>query len=103
MVTTIGILANCQGQPLANLINSCLDGFTASYVSNNPVTGEFTTWEDARDRLAAFDIIVYQPLQASHGPIAADAIQQRYGDKALFRFAYIFNSGICSLGYAIHE
>lgn len=100
MVTKIAFLANCQGKPLTNIVNACLDDVSATYYSNNKRTGDFISADAIADRLQNYDIIVYQPLGQAHGAISHEEIQKRYGSKTLLRIPNIFNSGTTSLGYA---
>jgi len=96
----IAVLANCQGQPITKFISACLDGFDATYISNNARTGDFASPETILETLGTFDVLVYHPLGAEHGAISEAAIRQAYPQLPIIRLAYIFNSGTMSLGYA---
>ena len=99
-MTRIAILANCQGGPLRRMIEACLPGVTATLVSNSPRAGAFASPELAADALQGHDMIIAQALGRGHGAISDEAIRARFGGKTLLRFAYIYNGGIGTLGYA---
>ena len=99
-MTRVAILANCQGGPLRRLIEACLPGVTATLISNSPRAGAFASAEQAADALGSHDIIVAQALGREHGAISDEAIRARYREETLLRFAYIYNGGIGTLGYA---
>jgi hypothetical protein len=100
MPETIRIVAfgNCQAEAVKRVLDRSLPaGHRIEFFSNNWRTGTMRPAEDVLDAIAEADVVVFQPLKESHGPLSEESVRARAATASVVAFPYLYNAGISGL------
>jgi hypothetical protein len=95
--TRIVTFGNCQAEAMKRLLDRTLPaGYRVEFFSNNSRTGAMRPEEDVLGAIGEADVVVFQPLRANHGRLAADGVRAAATGE-LVSFPYLFNAGVSGI------
>ena len=99
----LAVFGNCQAGQLKRMLSKLLkpSEFEVIYISNNTRTGGMKSINNILSIIENCDILLYQPLNSSHGELSEENIKKITRDSCIsISFPYIFNAGVYSLCHA---
>jgi hypothetical protein len=96
-VIRVVAFGNCQAEAVKRVLDRTLPaGHRIEFFSNNWRTGTMRPVEDVLGAIAEADVVVFQPLKASHGPLSEESVRAAITGTPI-AFPYLFNAGISGL------